>query len=265
MFPILRKQKLAEKTFLLEIEAPLIAKKAKAGNFVVLRIDENGERIPLTIADFSKKTITLVVLVVGKTTEQLSTLRKGDFLLDLVGPLGNAALIKEYGTVCLIAGGLGIAPVYPIARELAKIGNEIIVIMGAKSKSYLFWEDSFKKMADQLIIMTDDGSKGGKGFVTNALEDLMRKKKVDFVIAIGPPIMMQNVCKLTYQRARTKVSLNPIMVDGLGMCGCCRVVVDCKVKFACVDGPEFDGHKVDWDELIYRNKTYEEQECRCKK
>ena len=264
MFPILKKQKLAEKTFLLEIEAPDIAKKAEAGNFVVLRIDEKGERIPLTIADFSKKTITLVILVVGKTTEQLSNLRKGDSILDLVGPLGNATEIKEYGAVCLIAGGLGIAPVYPIARELKKIGNEIIVIIGAKSKKFLFWEDRFKQISDQLIIMTDDGSKGKKGFVTDGLNKLIQKKKMDFVIAIGPPIMMKNVCKLTYQRIRTWVSLNPIMVDGLGMCGCCRVVVDGKVKFACVDGPEFNGHKVDWDELMNRNKTYEEEECRCK-
>ncbi|MFH2028466.1 MAG: sulfide/dihydroorotate dehydrogenase-like FAD/NAD-binding protein [Nanoarchaeota archaeon] len=261
---ILKKQKLAENTYLMEIDAPDVAKKAQPGQFIILRIDEEGERIPLTIADFDKKVITLVFLVVGHTTERLSNLKKGDSLLDFVGPLGLPSLIKEYGNVCLVGGGLGIAPIYPIAKALKKANNNIITILGAKSKSNLFWEDKFKEISDELLIATDDGSKGHKGFVSDLLKELMGRKKLDLAIAIGPPIMMKVVSDLTRQRIKTLVSLNPIMIDGMGMCGGCRVIIDGKTKFACVDGPEFNGHKVEWDELINRNKFYHEEEHKCK-
>ncbi|MFH1642702.1 MAG: sulfide/dihydroorotate dehydrogenase-like FAD/NAD-binding protein [Nanoarchaeota archaeon] len=264
MFSILRKQKLAENTFEMEVHAPEMAKKARPGQFVMLRIDETGERIPLTIADYSKSTITLVFLVVGYTTEKLSRLKKGDVLLDFVGPLGKPSLVKEYGTVCLIGGGLGIAPIYPIAKILKKAGNSVICILGAKSKVHLFWEDKFKEVSDKLLIATDDGSKGHKGFVSDILKDLINRKKPNLVIAIGPPIMMKVISQLTKGLIKTTVSLNPIMVDGMGMCGGCRVVIGENTKFACVDGPEFDGHKVDWNELMNRNKFYEKEEHKCK-
>lgn len=264
MFEILKKQKLAENTYLMEISAPAVAKKAKSGNFVILRIDEAGERIPLTIADYSKKTITVIFLVVGKTTKQLSNLRKGDVLLDFCGPLGNNTEIKEVGTVCLVGGGLGMASLYIIGRAFKKADNNVISIIGAKSKNFLFWEDHYKEISDQLIVYTDDGSKGKKGFVTEALRELMRKKKINRVVAIGPTIMMKAIADLTKDRIKTIVSLNPIMIDGMGMCGCCRVVVDENVKFACIDGHEFDAHKIDWDELMNRNRAYcDEEKCSC--
>ncbi|MBS3097587.1 sulfide/dihydroorotate dehydrogenase-like FAD/NAD-binding protein [Candidatus Woesearchaeota archaeon] len=262
MFKIVKKQKLAEDTFLMEIESPEIAKKAKAGQFIILRIDEKGERIPLTIADHSKRTITIVFLVVGETTKQLASLRKGDKLLDFVGPLGNPSDIKEYGTVCLVGGGLGIAPIYSIGKALKKSKNNIITIIGAKTKKHLFWEDRFKKISHKLIICTDDGSKGIKGFVSNALKNLMEEERINLVIAIGPPIMMKVISDITKDRIKTIASLNPIMIDGMGMCGVCRVIVDETVKFACSDGPEFDAHKIEWDELMNRNKMYaEEEQC----
>jgi len=265
MFPILQKRKLAENTFLIEIEAPEIAKKAKAGQFIILRIDEKGERIPLTIADSTKKTITIVFLIVGKTTTQLSLLKKGDNLTDVVGPLGNPSKIEEYGHVCIIGGGLGIAPIYPIAKALKQAKNRITAIIGAKSKDHLFWEDRFKEVCDKIIITTDDGSKGKKGFVSDILKELMAKEKIDLVIAIGPPIMMKVISDITKNRIKTIVSLNPIMIDGMGMCGCCRVIINGKMKFACCDGPEFNAHHVDWQELMNRNKTYiEEEKCACK-
>ena len=265
MFPILQKRKLAENTFLIEIEAPEIAKKAKAGQFIILRIDEKGERIPLTIADSTKKTITIVFLIVGKTTTQLSLLKKGDNLTDVVGPLGNPSKIEEYGHVCIIGGGLGIAPIYPIAKALKQAKNRITAIIGAKSKDHLFWEDRFKEVCDKIIITTDDGSKGKKGFGSDILKELMAKEKIDLVIAIGPPIMMKVISDITKNRIKTIVSLNPIMIDGMGMCGCCRVIINGKMKFACCDGPEFNAHHVDWQELMNRNKTYiEEEKCACK-
>ena len=264
MFKITKKQKLAENTHLMEIEAPEIAKKAKAGQFIILRIDEKGERIPLTIADFSKTTVTIVFLVVGKTTQQLANLRKGDSLLDFVGPLGNPSRIEEYGTVCIIGGGLGIAPIYPIGTALKKAKNRIVTIIGAKTKKHLFWEDKFRKISDKLIICTDDGSKGVKGFVSKALKDYMEEERPNLVIAIGPPVMMKSVADITKDRVKTIASLNPIMIDGMGMCGGCRVIIDEEVKFACSDGPEFDAHKIDWDELISRNRMYTEEEEQCK-
>jgi len=258
-YEILKKQKIAENTYEMQIEVPDVAKKAQPGQFIILRIDEKGERIPLTIADYDKKTITIVFLAVGRTTQQLSTLRKGDFILDFAGPLGNKSEIKEYGTVCLIGGGLGVAPIYPIAKALKKAGNKIITILGAKDKSFLFWESTFKEISDELIICTDNGSKGRKGFVSDALKEVMQKR-LDLVIAIGPPIMMKAISDLTRQRVKTLVSLNTIMLDGTGMCGGCRVIVDGKTKFACCDGPEFNGHKVDWDSILNRNQTYAEEE-----
>ncbi len=265
MFPILQKRKLAENTYLLEIEAHEIAKKAKPGQFIVLRIDEKGERIPLTIADSTKKTITLVVLVVGETTTKLSLLKKGDSIMDVVGPLGNPSKIGEYDNVVIIGGGLGIAPIYPIAKALKEAKNKVTAVIGSKSKKYLFWEDHFKNICDKVLISTDDGSKGKKGFVSDVLRELMQKERIDLVIAIGPPIMMKTIAEMTKSRIKTLVSLNPIMIDGMGMCGGCRVIIDGKMKFACCDGPEFNAHKVDWEELMNRNKTYiEEEKHACK-
>ena len=264
MYPILQKRKLAESTYLIEIESPVIAKRAKAGQFIILRIDEKGERIPLTIADSAKRAITIVFLVVGKTTTELSLLKKGDSLMDVVGPLGNPSKIQEYGNVVIIGGGLGIAPIYPVVKALKEEKNKVIAIIGAKSKKYLFWEDRFKKVCDKVLIATDDGSKGKKGLVSDVLKELMQKEKIDLVIAIGSPIMMKVISELTKNRIKTIVSLNPIMIDGMGMCGCCRVIINGKMKFTCCDGPEFNGHQVDWEELMNRNKTYmEEEKCAC--
>ena len=257
MFKVLQKKKLAENTFMLEIDAKDIASKAKPGQFIILRIDKKGERIPLTIADSTKKSITLVVLNVGHTSDRLSKLKKGDSILDFIGPLGNASEIDRYGNVCFIAGGLGIAPVYPIAKAMKEAGNKVITIIGAKSKKHLFWEDKFKKISDKLVICTDDGSRGMKGFVTKAFEAVVRKERLNRAICIGPPIMMKNIAKISKQRVKTIVSLNPIMVDGIGMCGSCRVTVKNETKFACVDGPEFDAHHVDFDSLINRNTRYD--------
>ena len=258
MFKVLQKKKLAENTFMLEISAKDVAAKAKPGQFIVLRINEKGERIPLTIADKTKKSIILVVLNVGYTTNALSKLKKGDKILDFIGPLGNASEIDRFGNVCLIGGGLGIAPIYPIAKAMKEAGNKIITILGAKSKKHLFWEDKFKKISDKMLICTDDGSKGMKGFVSKAFESTIRKERLNRVICIGPPVMMKSIANLSKQRVKTIVSLNPIMVDGIGMCGSCRVIVKGETKFACVDGPEFDAHDVDFDSLMNRNKRYDE-------
>ncbi|MCK5283058.1 MAG: sulfide/dihydroorotate dehydrogenase-like FAD/NAD-binding protein [Nanoarchaeota archaeon] len=257
MFKILQKKKLAENTFMLEVSARKIADKAKPGQFIILRIDEKGERIPLTIADKKKNSIILVILNVGHTTGRLSKLKKGDTLSDLIGPLGNSSELDKFGTVCLVAGGLGIAPIYPIAKALKEKDNKIIVILGAKTRKHLFWEDKFIKIANKLIICTEDGSKGTKGFVTKAFEAVIRKEKLNRVICIGPPVMMKAVAHISKQRVKTIVSLNSIMVDGIGMCGSCRVKVDGKIKFACVDGPEFDAHKVEFDNLMQRNTRYD--------
>jgi len=266
MYPILQKRKLAENTYLIEIEAPLIAKRAKAGQFIILRIDEKGERIPLTIADTTKRTIIIVFLVVGKTTTDLSLLKKGDSLMDVVGPLGNPSKIQEYGNVVIIGGGLGIAPIYPIAKALKESKNKVTAVIGTKSRKYLFWEDRFKQVCNKVLVATDDGSKGKKGFVSDILKELMVKEKIDLVIAIGPPIMMKVISEMTRNKIKTIVSLNPIMIDGMGMCGGCRVIINGKMKFACCDGPEFNAHQVDWEELMNRNKTYiEEEKCICER
>jgi len=265
-----------------EVKNPDIAKRAKAGQFVIVRISEEGERIPLTIADFNrdKGLVTLVVMSVGKTTLQMETLNKGDRILDLVGPLGLPTHIEHYGKVACIGGGVGIAPIYPITRALKEAGNYVIGILGARTRELLIFEDRMKAICDELIITTDDGSYGRKGFVTDALKDYVDSYgKVDKVFAIGPVPMMKNVCKLTRECSiSTIVSLNAIMVDGTGMCGSCRVTVGGKTKFSCVEGPDFDGHLVDFDELASRQCFYREEEikslniynekigggCRCK-
>ncbi len=264
MYRIIAKTELATNTTLFEIEAPDVAAKARPGQFVVVRADDHGERIPLTIADFdaAKGTVTLVILAAGKTTRQLSMLKEGDTILDLAGPLGNPAEIIENGTVVCIGGGLGIAPVYPIARELKKHNNKVISIIGARSASLLFWEDKMKEISDEMFIVTDDGTKGRKGFAVHPLMDLINaKEKIDRVIIIGSTIMMKVTSEATRPYGiKTIVSLNPIMVDGTGMCGSCRVTVGGHTKFTCVDGPEFDAHQVDFDGLMARLRMYLSEE-----
>ena len=269
MYKIMKKQVLSDNVKLMEINAPRVAKKAQAGQFIMLRIDEQGERIPLTIADYdrNKGTVTVIFMEVGKTTKQLGTLNKGDSLLNFAGPLGVPSEIENYGTVVCIGGGVGIAPLYPIIRALKEKGNYVISILGARNEKLLMLEDQINEFSDELHICTDDGSKGTKGFVSDVLQRLIDDtKKIDIVWAIGPVIMMKVVANLTKKyQLKTIVSLNPIMVDGTGMCGGCRVLIDNQIKFACVDGPEFDGHKVDFDNLMLRNRRFlEEEEHSCK-
>lgn len=264
MYEILVKEILAPSLKFFVVKAPQVAKKAQPGQFIILRIHEEGERIPLTIADFNRLegTITCVFQEVGKTTRQLGTLSPGDSILDFVGPLGRASHIENYGRVVCVGGGVGVAPVYPIARALKEIGNEVIGIIGARTKDLIFWEDKMRAACSELRVITDDGSYIRKGFVTDVLKDVIEeKKRIDLVIAIGPLPMMHAVCNLTKEYGlKTIVSLNPIMVDGTGMCGCCRVTVGGQTKFACVDGPEFDGHQVDFAEMARRSVIYREQE-----
>jgi NAD(P)H-flavin reductase len=266
MFRITHRETLATKIHLFKIEAPAIARKALAGQFVVVRIDERGERIPLTLADWDKKegSVTTVFMEVGATTFRLAFLKAGDSIADFVGPLGVPAHIDKFGTVVCVAGGVGAAPIAPIARALKEKGNKIISILGARSKDLLFWEDKLRSVSHQLIVTTDDGTYGRKGVVTVPLKELLESgEKIDQVIAIGPSIMMK-FCALTTKPfgVKTTVSLNPIMVDGTGMCGCCRVSVGGVTKFACVDGPDFDGHQVDWDLVFARQRTYLDEEKR---
>jgi len=260
MYEIVRKEVLAEDSDLFEIYAPEIAKKAKAGQFVIIRINETGERIPLTLADFDAKkgTITLVALRVGKTTHLLSTLKAEDEILDVVGPLGNPTEIDNYGRVICVGGGLGIATIITICKTLKDAGNYVIGIIGARTKNLIIFEDKLRGICNELHISTDDGSYGHHGFVTDILKKLLDEDNpIDAIWAIGPAIMMKFVCKTTESyKIKTIVSLNPIMVDGTGMCGACRVEVDDKTKFTCVHGPEFDGHKVNWDLLLSRQQMY---------
>jgi ferredoxin--NADP+ reductase len=264
MYEILEKEIMSENVKLMKIKAPHVANKAQAGQFIILRIDEKGERIPLTIADLDRKkgTITIIFMEVGKTTKQLGALNVGDTLLNFVGPLGQPTEIKNFGTVVCIGGGVGIAPLYPIVKELKNAGNYVISILGARNEKLLMLEKEIEKLSDELYVTTDDGSKGQKGFVSNVLQKLIdEKKEIDIVWAIGPVIMMKVVSDLTRKyNIKTIVSLNPIMVDGTGMCGGCRVLVGGETKFACVDGPEFDGHKVDFDNLLIRNRRFIKQE-----
>jgi ferredoxin--NADP+ reductase len=259
MYPIVEKKVLSADVKLLKIEAPLVAKKALPGQFIILRINEKGERIPLTIADSDPKkgTVTIIFLEVGKTTKELGTLDVGDSLENFAGPLGMPSEVKNYGTVVCVGGGVGIAPLYPIVKALKNVGNRVISILGAKSADLLLLEQEIHQYSDEFYIATDDGSKGHKGFVSDVLQQVIEKHKVDMVMAIGPIIMMKVVSNLTKKyNIKTLVSLNPIMVDGTGMCGGCRVSIDGKTKFACVDGPEFDGHKVDYDNLMLRNRRF---------
>jgi len=251
---------------LFKIAAPNVAKKAQAGQFVVIRIDERGERIPLTIADWDREegSITIVFMEVGTTTHRLASLKAGGFIADFIGPLGLPTHIEKFGTVVCVAGGFAVAPIVPIARAMRVEGNRVISIMGARNKSLIFWEDELRNVSDQLIVTTDDGSYARKGLVTEPLKELLETgEKIDRVIAIGPSIMMKYCAKTTQPfGVKTIVSLNPIMVDGTGMCGCCRVSVGGVTKFTCVDGPDFDGHQVDWDLLFARQRIYlDEEKC----
>lgn len=272
MNQIVEMKKLAPSINRLRLEVPEITRKAEAGQFVVLRINEEGERIPMSITDLDPKDgiLTIIFQEVGKSTAHLATFKKGDVLADVVGPLGIPTHIENFGTALCIGGGIGIAPVHFIAKALRQKGNKVISIIGARSKDLLILEDQMKKLSDELLISTDDGSYGHHGFVTDLLTNLLSDQSQDtefvpsgigFVMTIGPVVMMRAVCKITQlYRIKTMVSLNPIMVDATGMCGACRVTVGGKTQFACVDGPDFDGHKVDFDELLKRQGMYLKQE-----
>jgi NAD(P)H-flavin reductase len=266
LYKILFREDLVPSIHLFRVAAPAVAKKAQPGQFVVVRIDEKGERIPLTIADWDREegSLTLVFMEVGTTTARLAQLQAGDAIADLVGPLGLPTHIEKFGTVVCVAGGVGAAPISPIGRELKKAGNKIISILGARSKELLFWEDRLRSFSDQLTVTTDDGTYGRKGVVTEPLKELLESgEKIDLVVAIGPAVMMKFCSKTTQPfGVKTIVSLNPIMMDGTGMCGVCRVAVGGVTKFACVDGPDFDGHQVDWDLLFARQRIYLDEERR---
>ena len=261
---IVEKRELAPLAHLFVVEAPMVSRKARPGQFIILRIDEKGERIPLTIADSDpeKGSITLVVQEIGKTTIQLARMKEGEYILDVVGPLGKPTHLDRFGTVVCMGGGFGIAAIHPVARALKELENEVISIIGARKRELLIMEEEMRRVSSRLLIATDDGSYGRHGFVTDVLKDLLEEGvHIDYCIAIGPVPMMRAVCKITEPlKIKTIVSLNPIMVDGTGMCGACRVTVGGKTRFACVDGPDFDGHEVDFDELIKRQRIYIEAE-----
>ena len=267
MYRILKKQELSPGILEYDIKAPRVAKKALPGQFIVLRVNEEGERVPLTIADFDREKgiVTILFQVVGASTELLASLKEGDSILDFVGPLGQPSELSNHmGTVVFVGGGIGVAPVYPIARAAHELGNKVISILGAKTKDILIFEERMRAISDEVLITTDDGSYGIKGFVTNAIEELIKRgEKIDQVTAIGPGVMMKSVAEATRPYGiKTVVSLNPIMVDGTGMCGGCRVQVGEETKFACVDGPEFDGHLVDFRGLMARGRMYRTQEAK---
>jgi len=277
VYRILSREDLAPVTKLMVVEAPAVARKAQAGQFVIVRISEEGERIPLTIADFDRPagTITIIFQEVGKSTMQMGKMEAGESLTSFTGPLGEPSEVEEYGTVLCIGGGVGIAPMYPIARALKQAGNHVISIIGARNKDLLFWEEKMRAASDELIICTDDGSYGRKALVTVPMRELLEEREdIAHVWAIGPAIMMK-FCALTAEpfAPPITVSLNSIMVDGTGMCGACRVEVGGRTRFVCVDGPEFDGRRVDWDQLLARQRIYlteeklatdnYEHKCRC--
>ena len=265
-YKILYKKELCQNQFEIRIKAPFITKNAQAGQFIILRVDKNSERIPLTIADYNRETeeLTIVYMAVGYTTKKLAKLEVGDEIEDIVGPLGVPTHIEKYGTVVCLAGGYGAAPCYLIAKAFKDAGNKVYMIMGARNKDLIFWQDKMKNACSELFITTDDGSFGTKGFVTGVMQDIMNKETVNYAIAVGPMPMMKAVADLTRDKGiKTEASMNPIMVDGTGMCGACRVTVGGEVKFACVDGPDFDAHKIDFDEVINRTRIYKEQEKRC--
>ena len=260
MYQILERVDYSDDVFMQVIAAPAVADACQPGQFIILMIHEEGERIPLTIADFDREagTITIVVQAVGTSTRHLQTLGKGDSVSNFIGPLGMPSEIEKVGTVVCAGGGVGVAPIYPIARALKEAGNKVIAIMAARNESLLFWEDKMREVSDELIVTTDDGSRGRKCLVTEPLKELCQQEpKPNFVVAIGPPIMMKFCAETTRPFAvPTFVSLNTIMVDGTGMCGGCRVTVGNETKFVCVDGPEFDGHKVDFDNMMKRLRSY---------
>jgi ferredoxin--NADP+ reductase len=280
MYKIVRKKEIGNKIHNLEIYAPEIAKNAKAGQFVIFRIDEKGERVPLTVAGTNPQEglVRIIFQEVGKSTAQLACLCEGDSIRDFVGPLGHPTIIKHYGTVLAVAGGVGAAELLPVIKELKTVGNKVITIVGARCKDLIILEDELKQESDDLLFATNNGTCGIKGFVTDVLKEVMDTKEVNIVYAIGPVPMMKAVAELTKEKhIKTVVSLNPIMLDGTGMCGACRVTVDGKTKFACVDGPEFDAHSLHWQELSSRLSSFKEleeisfdnftagRECKCQK
>lgn len=263
-FEIVSKRQLAENVHEYGIYAPLAVKHCLAGQFIILRTDDDGERVPFTICDYSREdgTVSILVQEVGYTTLKLAKMQVGDTLADFVGPLGNPTDLSEFKSVCLVGGGIGTAVIYPQAKQLFKEGKAVDVIVGARNKSLLMYTDEFSRACDNLYLITDDGSNGKKGFVTDMLKQLVDGGKgYDCVFAVGPLPMMRAVCNLTKELGiKTIVSMNSLMVDGTGMCGCCRLTVGGEIKYACIDGPEFDGHSVDFEEAILRSRTYKEQE-----
>ena len=268
MYRIVRKEALKPTVILYEIEAPMVAKKAEPGQFIILRVDENGERIPITIHDYDREkgTVTIIVQTVGATTEKLSHKQQGEFIQDFVGPLGRPTETEGKKKVCVVGGGVGCAIAYPVLKKFHDCGAEVHAVVGFKNKDVVILEDKFKSASDVMKLVTDDGSYGEKGLVTDALKQLIEEgNQYDEIFAIGPAIMMKFVSKTTEPYGiPTTVSMSPIMVDGTGMCGGCRLTVGGETKFACVDGPEFDGHQVDWDELIARNSFYAGEETAAK-
>lgn len=263
MYKIISHTNLGGTTSEMVVEAPLVARKAKAGQFLIIRIDEEGERVPLTIADHDKDkgTITMVYQVAGRSTKQLSTMKAGEYLADVVGPLGHPSEVENFGTVVIVGGGVGIAPIHPIAKALKEAGNRVISIIGAKNKDLLFWEDKMREASTEVLIATDDGSIGHKGFVTDVLDKVTEEEKVDVVWAVGPMIMMRSCVNVIKPKGiKIFVSMNPIMIDGTGMCGGCRVQVGDETKFACVDGPEFDGALIDFDLAMSRSRYMKDLE-----
>ena len=260
MYKILKKRELNPTVTLMEIEAPFVARKAEPGQFIILRVDEKGERIPLTIADFDREkgSVTIIFQIVGATTALLNHKNEGESIQDFVGPLGKASECEGLKKVCVVGGGVGCAIAYPTAKKMHQLGADVTVIAGFRNKDLVILENEFKAASDRFILMTDDGSYGTQGFVTNALEGLLKNGEAfDEVVAIGPLPMMKFVCKLTREYGvKTLVSMNPIMIDGTGMCGGCRLTVGGETKFACVDGPDFDGHLVDFDEAMDRGSMY---------
>lgn len=263
MNKIVSKERFSENVYKLEVEAPLIARSRKAGHFVIVKVGKTGERIPLTIAaaDKQKGTITLVIQTIGASSKKICALNPGDCITDLVGPLGQATHIEKVGTVVCAGGGVGVAPLLPIVEAMKLAGNRVIVVLAARTKQLVILEEQMQAFADEVIVMTDDGSYGKKGLVTNGIEEIINREKVDLCVTIGPAVMMKFVSLLTKKYAiPTVASLNTIMVDGTGMCGACRITVGGKTKFVCVDGPEFDAHQVDFDEMIMRLGAYKELE-----
>jgi len=260
-YRIEKKEELAPGIYSIEVFAPRIAGKARPGQFVMVMVDEKGERIPLTISDWCGSRIQLVFEVVGRTTSKLAALNEGQSIFSVSGPLGNPSDIRKYGGTAIVGGGVGTASCYPIAKALKGSGNRVISIIGARSKKFLIFEEKMRAVSDEIVVTTDDGTYGKKGLVTDALEDVLGRERIDRVWAIGPAPMMKGVSELTRERGvETVVSLNAIMVDGTGMCGSCRVTVGGKTKFTCVDGPEFMAHEVDWDEFLSRLSRYSAQE-----